>query len=203
MPLIHRARLVPVVLFGALVFQFGAGYNRELALHIPLGVGILTVSVVFGLWTWSGAARRASEVPLPPLFQVPLPVPPVRRPVDGVIQITQRVADVEILPGMRTPVFGYDGIFPSPTLETRRGEPVVIRHHNELPLPTAVHLHGGPTLPEHDGWPLDLVLPSEDLRLPRALPVAAAVSPLVGRNERHLWRCSARTAGISEPAHRL
>lgn len=106
----------------------------------------------------------ASEVPLPPPFQVPLPVPPVRRPVDGVIEITQRVAEVEILPGMRTPVFGYDGIFPGPTLETRRGEPVVVRHRNELPVPTAVHLHGGHTPPEHDGWPLDLVLPSGDPR---------------------------------------
>lgn len=102
----------------------------------------------------------ASELPLPPPFQVPLPVPPLRRPVDGVIEVTQRVAEVEILPGIRTPVFGYDGIFPGPTLETRRGEPVVVRHRNELPVPTTVHLHGGHTPPEHDGWPLDLVLPS-------------------------------------------
>lgn len=51
--------LVPVVLFGALVFQFGAGYNRELGLHIPLGVGIVTVSVLFALWSWCSAARRA------------------------------------------------------------------------------------------------------------------------------------------------
>lgn len=104
----------------------------------------------------------AREVPLPPPFRVPLPVPPVRRPVDGVIEITQRVAEVEILPGVRTSVFGYDGTFPGPTLETRRGEPVVVRHRNELPVPTAVHLHGGHTPPEHDGWPLDLVLPPDD-----------------------------------------
>ncbi|MGH3934061.1 MAG: hypothetical protein ACRDS1_03610 [Pseudonocardiaceae bacterium] len=49
---------VPVALFIALVFQFGAGYNRELALHIPLGVGIVATSVVFAGWTWSPAARR-------------------------------------------------------------------------------------------------------------------------------------------------
>ncbi|MGH3695724.1 MAG: multicopper oxidase family protein [Pseudonocardiaceae bacterium] len=101
----------------------------------------------------------ASEVPLPPPFRVPLPVPPVRRPVDGVIEITQRVGQMEILPGMRTPVFGYDGMFPGPTLETRRGQPVVVRHHNELPVPTAVHLHDGHTPSTQDGWPLDLVLP--------------------------------------------
>jgi FtsP/CotA-like multicopper oxidase with cupredoxin domain len=106
-----------------------------------------------------------SAVPLPEPFRVPLPVPPVARPVgvDGtgaqVYRVTQRVAEAEILPGMRTPVLGYDGIFPGPTFDTRRGQPLVVRHRNELPVPTVVHLHGGHTPAEHDGWPLDLVLP--------------------------------------------
>ncbi|MGH4026563.1 MAG: multicopper oxidase family protein [Pseudonocardiaceae bacterium] len=101
-----------------------------------------------------------SAAPLPAPFRVPLPIPPVRRPVDGVLEITQRVAELEILPGLRTPVLGYDGIFPGPTIETRRGEPVLIRHRNELPVPTVVHLHGGHTPAEHDGWPTDLLLPA-------------------------------------------
>jgi FtsP/CotA-like multicopper oxidase with cupredoxin domain len=101
--------------------------------------------------------------PLPPPYRVPLPVPPVSRPVaPGRYLVTQRVAEVEILPGVRTRVLGYDGIFPGPTIETRRGRPVVVRHRNELPVPTVVHLHGGHTAPEHDGWPLDLVLPVGD-----------------------------------------
>jgi spore coat protein A len=74
-------------------------------------------------------------------------------------RVTQRVADLEILPGMRTPVLGHDGIFPGPMFETRRGRPVVVLHRNELPMPTVVHLHGGHTPAESDGWPLDLVLP--------------------------------------------
>lgn len=101
-----------------------------------------------------------SAAPLPQPFQVPLPIPPVRRPVGGRVEITQRVAEARILPGLRTPVFGYDGIFPGPTVETRRGSPVVVRHRNELPVPTVVHLHGGHTPAEHDGWPTDLVLPT-------------------------------------------
>ncbi|MDQ3990530.1 MAG: multicopper oxidase domain-containing protein, partial [Actinomycetota bacterium] len=101
-----------------------------------------------------------SAAPLPPPFTVALPVPPVRRPVDGLVEIVQRVAEVEILPGLRTTVLGYDGIFPGPTIESRRGEPVRVRHRNELPVPTVVHLHGGHTPPEHDGWPTDLLLPA-------------------------------------------
>jgi spore coat protein A, manganese oxidase len=95
-------------------------------------------------------------------------VPPVARPagVDPtgaeLYRVTQRVAEVEILPGYRTPILGYDGVFPGPTFETRRGRPVVVRHRNELPVPTVVHLHGGHTPAEHDGWPLDLVLPAGD-----------------------------------------
>ena len=100
---------------------------------------------------------------LPPPFQVPLPIPPVARPVGpDRYSITQRLARVEILPGTRTEILGYDGIFPGPTIESRRGKPVVVRHRNELPVPTVVHLHGGHTPHEHDGWPLDLVLPVGD-----------------------------------------
>ncbi|MBB4909310.1 multicopper oxidase family protein [Actinophytocola algeriensis] len=102
---------------------------------------------------------------LPKPFQVPLPIPPVaRQDSAGLYRVTQRVAQAEILPGLRTEILGYDGIFPGPTFETRRGRPVVVRHRNELPVPTVVHLHGGHTPHEHDGWPLDLVLPVGNTR---------------------------------------
>jgi spore coat protein A len=110
--------------------------------------------------------QLVSALPLPEPFRVPLPVPPVARPVGrdatgaDLYRITQRVGQPEILPGVRTPVLGYDGIFPGPTIEARRGRPIVVRHRNELPVPTVVHLHGGHTAAAHDGWPLDLVLPA-------------------------------------------
>ncbi|WP_181780328.1 multicopper oxidase family protein [Pseudonocardia pini] len=105
-----------------------------------------------------------SARPLPEPYRVPLPRPAVVRPVGteggaDLYAITQRSADVEILPGTRTTIWGYDGTFPGPTFETRTGRPIVVRHRNELPVPTVVHLHGGHTPPESDGWPLDLLLP--------------------------------------------
>jgi spore coat protein A len=114
--------------------------------------------------------QLTSGARLPAPFRVPLPVPPVARPVGAdpsgaeLYRVTQRAARVEILPGLRTPILGYDGIFPGPTLETRSGRPVIVRHRNELSVPTVVHLHGGHTPHEHDGWPLDLVLPAGDTR---------------------------------------
>jgi FtsP/CotA-like multicopper oxidase with cupredoxin domain len=140
-------------------------------------LGLLGAAALAGCGVGCGAGtagqtgeRLVSGVRLPAPFRVPLPVPPVARPVGTgaggaeLYRVTQRVARVEILPGLRTPVLGYDGIFPGPTIESRRGRPVVVRHRNELPVPTVVHLHGGHTPHEHDGWPLDLVLPVGDER---------------------------------------
>jgi len=121
-----------------------------------------------GTGTGSTGEQLVSAVPLPEPFRVPLPVPPLARPIGvdatgaELYAVTQRVGQVEILPGLRTPVLGYDGIYPGPTFETRRGRPIVVRHRNELPVPTVVHLHGGHTSAEHDGWPLDLLLPIAD-----------------------------------------
>jgi spore coat protein A len=105
-----------------------------------------------------------SEAPLPAPFTVPLPVPPVlapvRRDADGDhYEITQRAASARILPGFTTEVWGYEGIFPGPTIESRRGRPVVVTHRNELPVPVVVHLHGGRTPPQHDGYPTDAIAP--------------------------------------------
>jgi spore coat protein A len=106
-----------------------------------------------------------SRAPLPRPYTVALPIPPVARPVrtdatTDFYQIVQREADVEILPGLRTRILGYDGIFPGPTLTSRRDRRTVVTHHNELPVPVAVHLHGGHTPADSDGYPTDLVLPT-------------------------------------------
>ncbi|GAA1563178.1 multicopper oxidase family protein [Dactylosporangium maewongense] len=105
-----------------------------------------------------------SRVPLPRPFRVPLPIPAVARPVrtdaaTDYYEIVQRAADQEILPGVRTRVLGYDGTFPGPTLVTRSGRRAVVTHRNDLPGPVAVHLHGGHTPADSDGYPTDLIQP--------------------------------------------
>ncbi|KIF78196.1 copper oxidase [Streptomyces sp. 150FB] len=106
-----------------------------------------------------------SAAALPKPFAVPLPIPPVKRPSRSTADadyydITAREARAEILPGLRTTIMGYDGIFPGPTIAARRGRKTVLRYRNELAVPTVVHLHGGHTPPESDGFPTDLVLPA-------------------------------------------
>ncbi|MFD8377799.1 multicopper oxidase family protein [Streptomyces sp. NPDC059679] len=130
-----------------------------------LAAGGLGVSAALARHPSLTGAELRSAVPLPPAFRVPLPLPSVLRPVDSSggadrYEITQRAVDLEILPGVRTPMWTYDGTFPGPTIESRRGRRVTITHRNELPVPTVVHLHGGRTRPESDGYPTDLVLPA-------------------------------------------
>jgi hypothetical protein len=47
-----------VALLVAVGLQMAAGYARALQFHIPLGVVIVTVSVLLGIWAWTPAAAR-------------------------------------------------------------------------------------------------------------------------------------------------
>ena len=54
-----RVLPVAVLLPVAAGFQIHAGFTRELALHIPLGVAIVTTAVLFAVWVWMPSAGRA------------------------------------------------------------------------------------------------------------------------------------------------
>ncbi|MEV0411698.1 multicopper oxidase family protein [Streptomyces sp. NPDC050448] len=107
----------------------------------------------------------ASTAPLPAPFAAPLPIPPTARPARteedaDVYELEQREGQARILPGLTTTVWGYDGIFPGPTISARTGRRTKVRVHNNLTVPTVTHLHGGITPPESDGYPTDLLLPT-------------------------------------------
>ena len=80
-----------------------------------------------------------------------------------------------------TRLWGYEGTFPGPTFETRSGDELLVEWVNRLPhnhlLPidytihgagrdnpdvrAVVHLHGGKTPPDSDGYPEDWYLPGK------------------------------------------
>ena len=108
-----------------------------------------------------------------------LPLPPILKPKDksdGIpfFEVTMREVKQKLhrdLPP--TTVWGYNGMYPGPTFEVRRNEPIFVKWKNELPfehlLPvdrtlhgaepdkpsvrTVVHLHEGRVRPENDGYP--------------------------------------------------
>jgi spore coat protein A len=82
------------------------------------------------------------------------------------IESHMRQVRAPILPGLpRTMLWGYQGAVPGPTIHAERGRPVLVRHWNDLvkqhpvllygPPQTSVHLHGNPSLPQHDGYASD------------------------------------------------
>ncbi|HEX3876608.1 MAG TPA: multicopper oxidase [Bryobacteraceae bacterium] len=97
-------------------------------------------------------------------------------------RIAMRQAEVKLhrdLPGTR--LWTYDGTSPGPTIETRSGEPILVEWVNQLPekhfLPidhtlhgaeadkpevrAIVHLHGGRTPADSDGYPEEWYLPGK------------------------------------------
>jgi spore coat protein A len=133
-------------------------------LFLPLGASGCGLLAGNNSAEGSAGTLLESAARLPEPFAVPLPVPLVLEPVrtDAYADyygIAQKVGRQEILPGLKTEIWGYDGIFPGPTIESRRGRRAIVRHRNELDVPTVVHLHGGVTPPEHDGYPTDVILP--------------------------------------------
>ncbi|WP_431780712.1 multicopper oxidase family protein [Streptomyces chumphonensis] len=113
----------------------------------------------------AGPAALADPAPAAP-FAHAMPVPRVLRPVRRThtadhYRMHMREADVEIVKGLTSRVRTYEGTFPGPTIRARSGREVVIRQTNDLDVPTAVHLHGGHVLSEHDGLPMDTIAPGD------------------------------------------
>lgn len=87
-------------------------------------------------------------------------------------QLTIRESLHEFIPGVETPVWGYDGVVPGPTIISRTGEPAVVRVTNTLDIETSIHLHGGHSPSHSDGFPSFYVLPrtSRDYFYPNTVP---------------------------------
>jgi hypothetical protein len=75
----------PIAITGALFLaegiQTGAGYERNLGLHVPLGVTVVATGVALAVWAWRPRRTRRPAAPPPPRWvQTPrgwVQVPPV------------------------------------------------------------------------------------------------------------------------------
>ena len=97
-------------------------------------------------------------------FRVDLQVPPTLVPVSSTatedrFELAIREGRAEIIPGELTPVYGYDGIYPGPTIRARKGRTTVVRVANGLSFNQNVHLHGGLVPAASDGHPMQLIAP--------------------------------------------
>ncbi|SDQ71836.1 multicopper oxidase family protein [Quadrisphaera sp. DSM 44207] len=131
------------------------------------GVAGLGGAAVLAVPPRAVSATSVSSLPpasFPERYAVDLALPPVRS--GSSVSLTARAGTAQVLPGgLGTPVQGYDGGFPGPTLEVERGKASSVELRNHLPLTgpfggpneLSLHLHGSASLPEFDGYASDVV----------------------------------------------
>ena len=138
--------------------------NRRKALQLTLlAAGCLTLPIA--------GKRLLTQLKSNPLdkFQLSFRVPPTLPPIfqdettDYYQLITQK-ATVEFFPGIKTEIWGYDGISPGPLIRQKAGRRSVVRVINKLgkdqenqDIKSVTHLHGMSTEPQYDGYALDFV----------------------------------------------
>jgi len=106
--------------------------SRRQALQIG-GVGVIG-ALGLAVPLSSVDAKSASQLSsrnMPKLYQRALPIPPVLAPksttigADGkkvhLYQIEQTAGMASIVPGLSTPILGYNGSFPGPTIKVNQG----------------------------------------------------------------------------------
>jgi FtsP/CotA-like multicopper oxidase with cupredoxin domain len=69
------------------------------------------------------------------------------------IQLTARIASVEVAPGKTVKAWTYDGGLPGPLIRARVGDRLIVHFTNQLPQPTTIHWHGVQVAIEMDGVP--------------------------------------------------
>lgn len=145
------------------------------------GLGVLGAGVAGTPWqkVEAKSASKLADSKMPKPYRAAFRQPPVLTPysvttdADGSNRtehyaVTQKAAMAQILPTLATPILGYNGIFPGPTIEVERGTKTTLTIHNQLPathpnsghvLSTSTHLHGSASLPQYDGYASDVTLP--------------------------------------------
>src|SRR3954453_17127619 len=116
--------------------------------------GVATVGL-FGAGQWQvyadvvgGQALRDvispcfNDSPVGPPFAANMPIPPLKRPNTGTptaYTVVEKRSEAEIIPGIKTPVWSYDGTVPGPTFLVDKSEvkdtanPINVTFQNALP----------------------------------------------------------------------
>lgn len=131
-----------------------------------------------------------------PEFARALPIPPLAESevVDGVrtFRLTAQEGTTELLPGTRTPTWGFDGPYLGPTLRAERGEKVAVEVTNGLDVTTSVHWHGMHLPAAMDGGPHQPVAPGATWRPTWTIDQPAATlwyhPHPHGETEEHVYR---------------
>jgi len=122
----------------------------------------LSAVLLITLIAWQLAASQGSKAAATTSLQpadwqdgLKLPNAPDRNADPHIVEIdlTARVADVEVAPGKKVSAWTYNGGIPGPVIRARVGDRVIVHFTNDLPAPTTIHWHGVRVPIEMDGVP--------------------------------------------------
>ena len=136
-------------------------------LAVPMGGGASTKSVSTLSGTnfpkrYAAAFRRPSVLtPYKSDFRTPWTS---RADGPAHYDIVAKKGTAQIVPGLTTPVYAYNGEVPGPVISVDKGVETVVRMRNHLPTAgpwggsyeISTHLHGSESAPEFDGYAADI-----------------------------------------------
>ena len=130
-----------------------------------LGAAGLAVPLGGGASTKSASSLSASKFPkrYAAAFKRPTALTPTWKDGKAYYDITAKKSTAQIIPGLTTPVYAYNGEVPGPIISVDKGVESHVRIRNHLPkagpwggaYDISTHLHGSESLPEFDGYAAD------------------------------------------------
>ena len=145
--------------------------RRDMLKLAGLGaVGAAGLTLPFGREVSGSSISQLSTSKMPKPYAATFVRPPVVQPYKTVgdtayYDIKAKEGTAQIARGYNTPILGYGGYVPGPTIKVRKGTKIVMTMHNQLPAthPTfgtpvkiSTHLHGSASLPQFDGYASDV-----------------------------------------------
>src|SRR5215218_792125 len=136
------------------------------------------LAVPIGVTAGAKSASLLADRNKPRPYQAAFRRPPVLKPYETVrdakglpvlqrYSITAEPFQASIVPGLTTTMWGYNKVFPGPTISVDQNVRVEMRVRNKLPLlpaettfgqpsDTSTHLHGSASFPQFDGYANDV-----------------------------------------------
>src|SRR5262249_15902115 len=131
-------------------------------------VGVGALSIPLGRAASGKQASRLRSENFPRPYRTTFPRPPVLQPTSSTVHgdgvrtnfdtVTESQSSAQLVPGLTTPVWGYNGSVPGPTISIDQGTRAVLKVRNQLPathpqfghgFATSTHLHGSASLPQY------------------------------------------------------
>lgn len=152
--------------------------RRMLKIGAVGAVGVGALSVPLGRAASGKSASDLATANFPRPYQATFQRPPVLQPTSSTVDgdgirtnfytVTEMQSTAQIVPGLTTPVWAYNGSVPGPMISLDQGTRAVLKVRNQLPathptfghaFATSTHLHGSASLPQYDGYASDVTPP--------------------------------------------